>query len=450
MRKLFVFIFSVLVFSSSAQSPFQNLSLNDALTKAKTESKFILLQFEAADCVQCNDVANKGFDNKELSARMEQSFVCFKVDANNSERSRIGASYNLSAQKSFGTLFLDANGTLLHSFMRTTTRSQEYLAQIETALTKAGEVLNIAELEREHKNGNRGFGFLEILLQKRKAVHMPTDALLDEYIDVLPADSLVSVRTVAFIMQMAPLLNTKADKVVRSNASVMNKAWYSLSLPLRAGINNSIVYKSMEKAIREKDERYATETSRFAQRVNEPNHDAATKAFDMNMLRYYDGVKDTTNYFRKSIAYYERYFLSVSPDSIKRTDSMNMRRMLQTAKKDTVRDGNRMRIAAQVTYAPIVQRFSSELNNGAYNFYLRTDNPYLLSIATEWSKRAAEFYESPEVLDTYAKLLYKQNRKSEAIEEITKAIALQKKRGFPTKLYEAALEKMTRNEKFGD
>lgn len=450
MRNIFFYALLFLSFSAYSQSPFQNISLAQALQKAKAESKFIFLQFEAADCNQCNDVANKGFDNKVLAAKLEQAFVCLKIDAANPDRNSVAANYNLVPQKSFGTLFLDANGTLLHSFLRTTSRSQDYIAQIETALTKAGEVLNISQLENEYKNGNKGFGFLELLLQKRKAVNLPTDALLDEYIDVLPADSLKSIRVLSFIAQMTPMLDSKAYKIMRADPSLFNTAWYSMPLAQRASINSAIIYKGMQKAIREKDERLALRTASFAQGTNTANPAAAAKAFDVNMLRYYEETKDTANYFRKAIAYYERYFLSVSPDSIKRTDSMNMRRMLQTAKKDTVREGNRMRIAAQVTYAPIVQRFSSELNNGAYNFYSRTENPYLLSIATEWAKRALEFYESPEAMDTYAKLLYKRGQKDAAIEQMSKAIELRKKRGFPTNEYESTLAAMNNNAKLAN
>lgn len=449
MRKLFLFLCLATAFFTFAQGPFQTLSLNDALQKAKTESKFVFLQFEAADCNQCNDVAAKGFENKELAAKMEQSFVCLKIDAAHTDRTKIALAYNLNPEKSFGTLFLDGDGVLLHSFLKTTTFYKDYLAQIETAFNKAGEVLAISGLEKEYKNGNRSFGFLQLLLQKRRAVHLSTDALLDEYIDALPADSLKSIYTLAFVAQMAPMLDSKADKALRTNQALFNQAWYSMSLSLRISINNNIIYKGMEKAIREKDAKFALHTASFAQATN-TNAASGAKAYDMNMLHYYDESKDTTAYFRKSIAYYERYFLSVSPDSIKRTDSVNMKRLLATAKKDTVKKGDTIRMSARIAYAPVTQRFSSELNNGAYAFYLRTANPYLLSIATEWVKKALEFYESPQALDTYAKLLYKDGQKSEAIAQMEKAITVQKKRGFPAKAYDGTLAKMKANAKLSD
>jgi thioredoxin-related protein len=76
MEKLLTSILLFLTLSSFAQTPFQSISLNDAQQKAKAEGKLIFLQFEAADCNQCKDVAAKGLDNKELEAQMEQHFVC--------------------------------------------------------------------------------------------------------------------------------------------------------------------------------------------------------------------------------------------------------------------------------------------------------------------------------------------------------------------------------------
>jgi hypothetical protein len=46
------------------------------------------------------------------------------------------------------------------------------------------------------------------------------------------------------------------------------------------------------------------------------------------------------------------------------------------------------------------------------------------------------------VLDTYAKLLYKQNQKEQAIEMMNEAIDLQQKHGLSTKQFDTSLEKM--------
>ncbi|MEJ7671484.1 MAG: hypothetical protein WKF59_01885 [Chitinophagaceae bacterium] len=75
-----------------------------------------------------------------------------------------------------------------------------------------------------------------------------------------------------------------------------------------------------------------------------------------------------------------------------------------------------------------------------------SNDPNKLSIATEWAKKGLEFYKSPEILDTYSRLLYKQNQKAKAIELQHEAIAVRKQRKFSTKEYDVILAKMVKGE----
>ena len=63
----------------------------------------------------------------------------------------------------------------------------------------------------------------------------------------------------------------------------------------------------------------------------------------------------------------------------------------------------------------------------------------------QWAKRANDFYDSPEAMDTYARLLYITGSRQEAIDWETKAIDLRKKQGYSTKEYETILESMKKN-----
>jgi hypothetical protein len=98
-----------------------------------------------------------------------------------------------------------------------------------------------------------------------------------------------------------------------------------------------------------------------------------------------------------------------------------------------------------ISFAPVTQNFARELNNGAWSFYKMTKNPYLLSVATEWVTKGLEFFKSPEILDTYSRLLYKQNQKAKAIELQQEAIALRKQRKYSTREYDLILDKMKKN-----
>lgn len=92
-----------------------------------------------------------------------------------------------------------------------------------------------------------------------------------------------------------------------------------------------------------------------------------------------------------------------------------------------------------IVFTPVVQDYARELNRIAYKVYEKTNSPYLLAMATQCAEEALEFYKSPEILDTYGKLLYKQNQQAKAMEMMQKAIAMQKERGYPATNYERVL-----------
>ena len=135
--------------------------------------------------------------------------------------------------------------------------------------------------------------------------------------------------------------------------------------------------------------------------------------------------------------------MTVSVDSIKKIDSLNTARQLNNKPGDTTYlTPTKFKVSKKIVVSGRVQSFSSELNEGAWNIYKLTEDKIYLSKALQWSKKAVEFYESVEAMDTYARLLYKTASVIYAIEWEMKAIELRKKRGFPTTEYEGVLAKM--------
>ena len=428
---LTLWLFPKVLFS---QTMFQQISFEDALKLSGKTGKLIFLQFESATCNHCNEVANKAFEDKELTKKIEESFICIKIDpAANADRETIGKMYNV--KESFGSLFIDQNKTLIHSFLKSTTRAADYKEQIDLAIYKSGEEIRINELEKEYRNGNKSAEMLGLLLTKRKSLNLETDSLLNDYVAILSADSLKSLSKLAFIAQMAPVIGSTADVQLRKNYLLFDKAWFTISFPDRVAINNRITNKSIQKAINEKNEIYAFKVASFIKSTYTGNLQTGKKYYDYNMLKFYKETNDTLKYQLRAIDYYDNYYMTISVDSIKKTDSV--RRSLQASKQTTAvvaktDSGNfKQRQVIQFAYIPITQNFTSELNNAALSFYKMFDDSLNNNKALLWSKRANEFYETPEAMDTYARLLYKTGNKTEAVSWAQKAIALQKKRGFP-------------------
>src|SRR5829696_4941480 len=181
------------------QLNFQNISFEEAILKSKQTGQFIFIQVESSTCIKCNEVAEKGFQNKELSEQIENTFICIKITSSHPDRNQVESLYNIKS--GFGSLFIDKDKALIHSFPMTTTLAAEYKKQIDIFFDKAGENMRITELEKEYKGGNKSPGIMELLLLKRKSLNLDTESLLDEYVALLSEDSLKSERTLLFIAQ---------------------------------------------------------------------------------------------------------------------------------------------------------------------------------------------------------------------------------------------------------
>lgn len=441
MKKTLILIFLTICFTSTySQVHFESLSFDEALVKARQSGKILFLQFESLSCDQCNEVADKAFEDKNLGDQLNAGFICLKIDPKHPDRNNIASLYE--RENSFGSLFISSDGALIHSFPRSTTMKGAYSKEIDQALTKAGEGLRLNQLEKQRQTDNKNIFLTEQLLLLRKSLYLDTDSLLDEYVSIIPSDSLQSPTTLKFIAQLAPIIGSKSDLALRKNYALFNQAWYALSLPVRVSVNNRIIYKSMRKAIREKDINQAFKVAAFARNTHTENLQAGTRAYDYNLLQYYRQTNDTLNYLVRVINYYDNYYMTVSVDSVKRKDSLNQAALMAKEQGEKSMRGDSVVYKKTISYAPSTQVFTRNLNEGAWTIYTWSNDLLHLKKALQWASRATEFFESPEAIDTYARLLYKTGNTNEAIQQEMKAIDLKKKRGFNTAGFEKVLANM--------
>jgi hypothetical protein len=429
-----------------AQVSFKNITLKEALKEASQTGKLIFLQFESSECLHCNEVANKAFSSNELALKIKEACIPIKISNTHIDREKVETLCNVKG--GYGSFFIDNNSNLVHSFKQTNSRSSAYIDQINLAYTKASESLRVIDLEKEYKNGNRDISFIRLLLEKKKSVGLSTDILLEEYVNLLAADSLKSVHTIAYLAQYSPIINSKVDKIIREDNNLFSKAWYSISLHKRISINNIIIYKSLKKAIELNDEQFAIRVAHFAKNTHDGNAKSGEKAYNENLLKFYSETKNNNKYIDLATKFYDEYYMTISVDSIKTIDSLDRFKNLPkqnipldtTSNKTFVRKDVKQIIRR--SFSPSSQKYTSELSFAALQIYNICNTTTCLTKALEWAKRANEFYENPSAMDIYAKLLFKTGSKQEAIKFEKMAIELQKKRGYPTTLYEAELARM--------
>jgi hypothetical protein len=434
--------------SCFSQVEYDDALFDEVLTKARREGKLVFVQFASRSCRECNAVAEKGLSDKELSQLINQIFIAFYVDDSHPNRRQIETTYNLP--DGFGVLFLNGDGTLIHKYAGSSTRPQPYKEHIDMALYRAGESLKVSELEKEYQNGNRTAGFMEQLLLKRKSLNLNNTDLLNEYVSLLPADSLSSLHTVQFIAFMGPELHHYAYKIMRRDTALFNRAWYSMPSAKRQAINSAIIRNSLNKAIQEKNESYAFQVAAFAQSRYTKRSITGIRVYSEQILEYYKRTNDTTRFLAVASRYYDLVMNTTNIDSLKKADLALQKRSLDTARKQVMKTEYGYRVRTTVRYNPLTQRFHWDLKEGAWHVYKRTSDTALLAKATVWIETALNVLKTPEALDVYARLLYKQNDITKAIETEKQAITLRKKSGFVTSDFEVTLLQMQKGMQLTD
>lgn len=449
MKKIFTLIAIFTSLHVFAQVKFEKLSLENAIQKAASTGKIVFVQFVSDKCDQCNIVADKAFESIELGKVISKKCVAIKLMVGSADGTYFINRYSAPAA---GTFFISADGELIHWYPRTTTRAEDYISEIDKAYNKITEgKVTLRELNEEWNNNPKNVTAMEANLNKRTNLGLPSDSLLEIYIKRLPDDSLRSVRVLNFIAHQAPSIFSKANNVLHKDGDLFLQAWYVMPLPTRININNRIIYKSMQKAIAEKSRSMANAVAGFsAGTYNNSPAQAAPKAYEKQMLDYFVAIKDTSAYLKQAELYFDKYYMTVPVEKIKEQDSLRIKQMLAKAPTDTIKDSNspaKFTIRKGVSFAPQTQFFTSELNRGAWLFYTSTSDEGYLKKALVWAKRSLDFYESPEAMDTYARILYKTGNSQEAIKWQKRAIEIYKERKFPAKEFEQVLAKMERGEK---
>ena len=155
MRKLLLsFVSMFVLISVFAQTNFQNLTLEKALEKAKTEDKYVFVDCYTSWCGPCKMMAEKILPLEEVGAYMNEHFVCVKFDMEKGEGRDIAKKFRVTSYPTF--LMLKTDGSLLHRVIGGTGTGEEFLKKVQEGLDEN----SIGKLEVRYMNGNRDMDFL--------------------------------------------------------------------------------------------------------------------------------------------------------------------------------------------------------------------------------------------------------------------------------------------------
>ncbi|TLV02268.1 hypothetical protein [Dyadobacter luticola] len=417
--------------------------------RAKAEKKLIFIHLEDSKCEQCNEVATQGFSNSLLKEKFENNFVSIRSNVETENGRKLAEKFQIRG--ALLSLFVDGDGNILNRYNGSTNSAMIYAEHADAALGRRG-AKKLLDYDKEYSSGERGGQFLKEYILKRREAKLPANQLLDEYVTSLPVDSLNNFQTIKFIYLQGPSLDSETYKKIRTNTRpTLLDSIYRLSSKNDAiAMNNSIIGSTFRNAVVKKDVQLAHQVAQFTRTSYMPDDNLGTRAFHNTMLNYYHAVKDTVNYMSEVIMFINRYYLNVKIDSLIAMDDLEVKKMM--AQRPNFKEGN---VTQSFGIAPPSQYFHLELNNQAWRVYEWANSKEMLERALTWSQKSMELFDAvmahktqkpstgnPGYLDTYAHILYKLDRRTEAVEWQTKALEAQRATGMTSNSFESTLNKM--------
>jgi thiol-disulfide isomerase/thioredoxin len=376
-------LISVLAFTQiSAQGiEFFHGSFEEALAEAKSQGKLIFVDAYAEWCGPCKRMAITVFKEESVGEFYNQNFINMKIDMEKGEGPTLARKYKVTAYPTF--FFIDEEGKTVAS-SKGGKRTSQFISLGENALKKYDKSAIYAE---EYETGKKSPELLRkyayALLASKKG-HLK---IANEYLN--GEKDLTSEVNLKAIFDFATESDSRIfDLLIENKVSIVKlKTENTFDERVEAACMQTV-----RKAAEYEFEDLAIE-AKAKMKSNYPNK-AAEFGLKADMI-YGLGTRNATMYLKASKKYLSKY----ADDSAVELDNT-----ANTILKNYSEDGKAMKMA---------EKYAKEAANksGLSRFYF-----------------------------TYAKVLYKNNKTSDAIKAAEKAKALSVKEQKPSQLIEQFLE----------
>ncbi|TKC08113.1 hypothetical protein FA048_13210 [Pedobacter polaris] len=433
----------LLPFAAISQSLSDAKTYQKAIELAQERQKPLLLiiNVKPSDEMAAKIKPNQAIKEDDVINKMKANFIVFEANFADTVMRKIISTYKITNFPSF--LFMHTNQDLFYKDFGYSSDKSKYLTMMDKALLMSKEE-SMTTLAKAHEANKTDIQILKQLINLRKKNGITDNSeLIEDYVNMLKVGDFNDYETVLFILEAGPQLDGNAYKFSRTNLAIFNKIYQQEPLDKRVAINNAIIMNSYNAAVKEKNINKAYQVANFVRGTWNSNRDKGEKAFETRMLAYYNAVRDTTSYFRSAISFYDRHYMKLSADSIKKLDKKNKAEDLEKMRRQMPDNSNRKMASkekidsllrlnptqkvtrTEMTFTAVTatNQYSNELNNIAYKFYQTgTKNINHLSKAMIWSKRAIELDPKSSYYDTLAHIYYAMGIYNEAL--VTQKIAM--------------------------
>jgi thioredoxin-related protein len=203
MKKIFSLLITILVsMTVEAQGVnFQELTLNQALAKAKAEQKFVFVDVYTDWCGPCRMMATQIFPMKEMGDYFNPKYVSIKLNAEKGEEGpAFKNKYGIRAYPTF--VILDSEGNLLHMFAGGVL-NLSFIDKVEESFNPD---LAFGNLQQRYQAGERDKKLVASYLKALKGTYtVDVTPMVNDFVTSLGYDELICSDCLFIFDEFAPL-----------------------------------------------------------------------------------------------------------------------------------------------------------------------------------------------------------------------------------------------------
>jgi thiol-disulfide isomerase/thioredoxin len=381
----------------------QGLSWKQVLAKAKAENKSIVMDCYTTWCGPCKYMTANIFPLPEVGGFYNDKYISVKVQldttANDDAEVKswyqdghdIAQKYNVRAYPTY--LFFSPDGEIVHRAVGSSD-AQTFINKGKDALVP--EKQYYTQLRRYEKGEKDPALLRNVSLMALNAYDMPVaNKVSDEYL--ASQTDLFTKENIDFVDKFTSRSSDKGFSFLLNNTAKVNQVLGAgkaekkvMSIIMQEELYPSILRRNVP----------APDFNVLSEKVKAKYPAYATEAVAKAKVIYYQSKSDWQNFQTEVVAYMKQYGATAEP---------------------------------------------GELNSYAWTVFEKCKDMTCVAEALEWSKRSFSDKQNPMYMDTYANILHKLGRTSEAIEWQTKAIELAD--ASSKKGYQETLDKMKKGEK---
>ena len=418
---------------NAAGISFQQGEFQAMLDKAKAENKLIFMDVYTTWCGPCKMLDRNTFSDAQVGSKFNASFVNYKLDAEKGEGINIARKYEVRAYPNM--LFINGQGEVVHRVVGYRP-PEELLKEAETAAKLLEGMKPLSWFDENYAAKKTDKAFMQAYLGKLKDSGKDNTKILNEYLALVSINERGTETVVKLAAENLKQLDGPAYQLL---AGIMREAGKYSNASVQAAYSalGKLKNELFNKAVQAKDHKLLDRLMQISKETDGPGAEAQIAQYEFEFAK----ATGDLSVVRKIMEQKANSFLSLSNDALKKQDAES----LTLFKKQAILEGEDTTSAQFVLMREkmkntVTRNTALELNELAMKYLESMPEKADLTKALAWSTRSLELDRDVNFLDTYANLLYKLGRKTEAIKFETEA--LEKAGPEEKEMFQDTLDKM--------